>query len=57
MDVHFNSSSTASAANSIVRCLLAGIGLAVVQILINTISVQWTFTIFGSCCLGSLNVA
>jgi hypothetical protein len=57
VDVHPKSPSTASAANSIVRCLLAGGGLALVQIFIDEIGVGWTFTLFGGICLGCLGVA
>jgi hypothetical protein len=55
-DVHPKSPSTASAANSIVRCLLAGGGLALVQVFIDSIGVQWTFTLFGGVCLGCLGL-
>ncbi|KAF2115014.1 major facilitator superfamily domain-containing protein [Lophiotrema nucula] len=56
-DIHPKSPSTASAANSIVRCLLAGLGLAVVQILIDSIGIHWCFTLFGIICLACLGVA
>ncbi|EXJ89009.1 hypothetical protein A1O3_02073 [Capronia epimyces CBS 606.96] len=55
-DVHPKSPSTASAANSIVRCLLAGGGLALVQVFIDSIGVQWTFTLFGGVSLGCLGL-
>ncbi|KAH7357456.1 major facilitator superfamily domain-containing protein [Pyrenochaeta sp. MPI-SDFR-AT-0127] len=56
-DVHPKSPSTASAANSIVRCLLAGGGTALVQTFIDSIGVQWTFTLFGCLGLGCLVIS
>jgi uncharacterized protein (DUF697 family) len=57
VDVHPKSPSTASAANSVVRCLLAGGGLALVQILIDEIGVSFTFTLFGGICMATIAVA
>ncbi|OAL51551.1 MFS general substrate transporter [Pyrenochaeta sp. DS3sAY3a] len=56
-DVHPKSPSTASAANSIVRCLLAGAGTAVVQPLIDSIGIHWTFTLFGCLSLSCLGIS
>lgn len=48
VDIHPNSPSTAQAANSLVRAILAGAGTAVVQELIDAFGAGWTFTIFGA---------
>jgi hypothetical protein len=57
VDVHPKSPSTAQAANSIVRALLAGGGTALVQVFIDTMGVGWTFTLFGSLGMGCLGFA
>lgn len=57
VDVHPKSLSAAQAANSIVRCCLAAGGLALVQVFIDVMGVGWTFTLFGSVCMGCLGVA
>lgn len=56
-DIHPKSPSTAQAANSLVRALLAGGGTALVQVFINSMGVGWTFTLFGGLGLGSLGFA
>lgn len=50
VDIHPKSPSTAQTANSIVRAFLAGGGTACVQVFIDTMGIDWTFTLFG--CLG-----
>lgn len=57
VDVHPKSPSTAQAANSIVRALLASGGVALVQVFIDTMGVGWTFTLFGGLGMGSLGFA
>ena len=55
-DVHPKSPSTAQAANSIVRAFLAGGGTALVQVFLDAMGVGWTFTLFGSVCMGCFGV-
>ncbi|KAI0437234.1 MFS general substrate transporter [Xylaria telfairii] len=57
VDVHPHSSSAAQAANSLVRAFLAGGGTAIVQTLLDSIGVGWTFTLFGTICLGCVGFA
>ena len=57
VDVHPKSPSTAQAANSLVRAFLAGGGTALVQILLDSMGVGWTFTLFGVICMGCLGLA
>lgn len=57
VDIHPKSPSTAQAANSLVRALLAGGGTALVQVLIDAMGVGWTFTLFGGLGVGSLGFA
>lgn len=57
VDVHPNSPSTAQATNSIVRAFLAGGGTALIQIFLDAMGVGWTFTLFGSSCMGCLGAA
>ncbi|KAH8587084.1 major facilitator superfamily domain-containing protein [Bisporella sp. PMI_857] len=57
VDLHPKSPSTAQAANSIVRAFLAGAGTALVQLLIDSIGIGWTFTVFGALGMGCLGFA
>lgn len=57
VDIHPNSPSTAQAANSIVRALLAGGGTAFVQPLIDTAGIGWAFTFFGGLGLACMGLA
>ncbi|KAI9369765.1 major facilitator superfamily domain-containing protein [Aspergillus egyptiacus] len=51
------SPATAQAANNVVRCSLAGAGLAFLQDALDVMGPGWTFTLFGGLCLGCLGVA
>ncbi|KAL4988373.1 MFS general substrate transporter [Aspergillus falconensis] len=51
------SPATAQAANNIVRCSLAGAGLAFLQDALDAMGPGWTFTLFGGLCLGCLGAA
>ncbi|KAJ5718259.1 MFS general substrate transporter [Penicillium malachiteum] len=53
-DLNPKSPVTAQAANNIVRCSLAGIGLAFLQVCLDAIGPGWTFTLFGALCMGCL---
>ncbi|PGH11174.1 hypothetical protein AJ79_05016 [Helicocarpus griseus UAMH5409] len=57
VDMHPKSPAAATAANNIVRCALAGVGLAVLQPLLDAIDPGWTFTLFGALCGGCNAVA
>lgn len=56
-DLHPKSPAAAQAANNIVRASLAGIGLAVLQILLDHMGVGWTFTLLGAISAACLGVA
>ncbi|KAF2108601.1 major facilitator superfamily domain-containing protein [Lophiotrema nucula] len=47
VDLHPKSPAAAQAANNIVRCSLASIGLGVLELLLNHLGIGWTFTLFG----------
>ena len=56
VDLHPKSPAAAQAANNIVRCSLAGGGLALLQLVLDTLGTGWTFTLLGGLsmmCLGS----
>ena len=57
VDLHPKSPATAQAANNIVRCSLAGGGLALLQVFLDAIGIGWTFTLFGGMCIGCLGLA
>lgn len=44
-------SSTAQASYNLVRCALAGAGLAALQALIEAVGVGWCFTVYAGMCL------
>ncbi|KAJ5500005.1 hypothetical protein N7453_009056, partial [Penicillium expansum] len=51
------SPAAAQAANNIVRCSLAGAGLAFLQSCLDSMGPGWTFTLFGGLCLACLGLA
>lgn len=57
VDGHPESPAAAQAANNIVRCSLAGVGLAVLEPLLHKMGVGWTFTLFGGISLACLGIA
>ena len=56
-DLHPKSPAAAQAANNIVRCALAGGGLALLQVSLDHIDVGWTFTLFGAVAMSCLGIA
>ncbi|KAJ5663475.1 MFS general substrate transporter [Penicillium longicatenatum] len=56
-DLNPKSPATAQAANNIVRCSLAGAGLAFLQVSLDAMGPGWTFTLLGGLCMGSLSLA
>ena len=50
-DFNHNRPATAQASYSLVRCVLAGGGLAALQALIDAIGVAWTFLVYAGMCL------
>lgn len=57
VDLHPKAPAAAQAANNIVRCSLAGAGLALLQVLLDAMGPGWTFTLFGGICTGCLGLA
>jgi len=57
IDIHPKSPAAAQAANNIVRCLLAGLGLAVLDLILRSIGVGWTFTLLGGVSAACLGIA
>ncbi|OQE46852.1 hypothetical protein PENCOP_c001G03016 [Penicillium coprophilum] len=56
-DLNPKSPAAAQAANNIVRCSLAGAGLAFLQSCLDAMGPGWTFTLFGGLCMACLGVA
>jgi hypothetical protein len=54
VDLHPISPASAQAALNIVRCSLSAGGLAVLQVIIDSVGVGWCFTIFAGLCFGML---
>ncbi|KAJ5514350.1 Major facilitator superfamily domain general substrate transporter [Penicillium fimorum] len=56
-DLNPKSPAAAQAANNIVRCSLAGAGLAFLQSCLDATGPGWTFTLFGGLCMACLGLA
>ncbi|KAJ5163357.1 Major facilitator superfamily domain general substrate transporter [Penicillium coprophilum] len=56
-DLNPKSPAAAQAANNIVRCSLAGAGLAFLQSCLDAMGPGWTFTLFGGLCMACLGVS
>ena len=54
VDLHSDHSATASAAVSFTRCLLAAIGVSVLQLLFDAIGPAWTFTLVAGLCYATV---
>ncbi|KAK5467736.1 hypothetical protein LTS15_000709 [Exophiala xenobiotica] len=54
VDLHSDQSATASAAVSIIRCLLAAAGISVLQLLFDAIGAGWTFTLISGMCYATV---
>ena len=54
VDLHPKSPASAQAALNIVRCSLSAGGLAMLQIIIDSVGVGWCFTILACLCFGML---
>ena len=54
VDLHPKRPATAQASVNLVRCAMAGVGLAVLQPLINAVGPGWTYVIFAGLTAGSL---
>ena len=55
-DLHPQAPASAQAANNIVRCSLAGAGLALIEVLFRHIGIGWTFTLLGAIMLSNLGL-
>lgn len=53
-DLNPHRSSTAQASYNLVRCAMAGAGLAALQVLIDAVNVGWCFMIYAGFCLVSV---
>jgi succinate-acetate transporter protein len=56
-DLHPKSPAAAQAANNIVRCSLAGGGLALLEVFLDRMGIGWTFTLFGGVSLSCFGIA
>lgn len=56
-DLHPKSPAAAQATNNIVRCSLAGAGLALLQVVLDAVGTGWTFTIIAGLLWGCLVLA
>lgn len=54
VDLHPDSPATAQAGLNLVRCAMSACGLAVLQIIINSVGPGWCFTIFAGWCLWTI---
>ncbi|KAH8881085.1 major facilitator superfamily transporter [Thozetella sp. PMI_491] len=50
IDLNPSRTSTAAASNNMIRCIMSGGALAVLQLMIDSIGVGWCFTFFGLLC-------
>ncbi|CAI6336636.1 unnamed protein product [Periconia digitata] len=57
VDIHPKSPAAAQAANNIVRCSLAGVGLAVLDLILRHLGVGWTFTLLAGLTAACLGIA
>jgi hypothetical protein len=54
VDLHPESPATAQAGLNLVRCAMSACGLAVLQIIINSVGPGWCFTLFAGWCLWTI---